>query len=93
MPVGLRPRRGRGHHRPAARRAAQRDGLPAGGWPVVPLSLSDIDETDCADSAAGVGGLLSDDVSRFLDAVGNANGSYDVGDFRAFLLATGAIQE
>ncbi|MGD2069506.1 MAG: hypothetical protein PVI57_12585 [Gemmatimonadota bacterium] len=68
-------------------------GLPAGGWPVVPLSLSDIEETDCADGAAGIGGLLSEDVSRFLDAVGNANGSYDVGDFRAFLLATGTLQE
>lgn len=69
---------------------ANADGIPASGGPPA-LSLASIPESDCADAAADVGGALSDDVAWFLDAIGNSNGSYDVGDFRAYLQATGAI--
>jgi hypothetical protein len=78
---------------------AQRDGNiveanPAGivapGFPVVGLSLSEIDEEDCADAVVGVP-AVSDDEATFLDVIGNNNGSYDVGDFRAFLVRTGVV--
>jgi len=71
---------------------ADAQGIPVDGWPRTPLSLSDIAQEDCADEAAGVEGLLDPQVRSFLDVLGNNNGSYDVGDFRAYLLATGAIQ-
>jgi len=71
---------------------ANSDGISTSGWTTLPLSISAIPETECADLAAGAATGLSQDVTRFLDAIGNNNGSYDVGDFRAFLLATGAIQ-
>ena len=71
---------------------ANASGISTGGWPTVPLSIGDIVENDCADQAAGAGTGLTDQVIQFLDAIGNNNGSYDVGDFRAYLLATGAIQ-
>lgn len=71
---------------------ANAPGIPTGGVPAPPLSIGDIAESDCADEAAGAGEPLSDDDVRFLDAIGNNNGGYDVGDFRAYLLATGAIQ-
>jgi M6 family metalloprotease-like protein len=37
----------------------------------------------------GTGGALSADEARYLDLLGNRNGRYDVGDFRAFLDKTG----
>jgi hypothetical protein len=37
------------------------------------------------------GGVLGDAERAFLDAVGNRNGRYDVGDLRAFLLLTGSL--
>lgn len=36
-------------------------------------------------------GVLSAEELRFLDLLGNGNGVFDVGDFRAFLVATGAL--
>ncbi|MGK7313368.1 MAG: hypothetical protein ACN0LA_14130 [Candidatus Longimicrobiales bacterium M2_2A_002] len=69
---------------------ANTEGIPAAGWPATPISLAGIPELDCASQAAGAD-VLSNDVIRFLDAIGNANGGYDVGDFRAYLLATGAV--
>jgi sugar lactone lactonase YvrE len=71
---------------------ANAQGIPADGWPGTPLSLSDIAEGECADEAARVGGILDARVLHFLDVLGNNNRSYDVGDFRAYLLSTGAIQ-
>jgi hypothetical protein len=71
---------------------ANADGIPGGGWPAPSLTLADIPATDCGDGAAGDPDALSDDAARFLDAIGNANGGYDVGDFRAYLLAAGLIQ-
>jgi hypothetical protein len=37
----------------------------------------------------GTGGTLSTDELRYLDLVGNRNGSFDVGDFLAFVRTTG----
>ena len=68
---------------------ASATGIPAVGAPPPP-SLDRIQESDCAEEAAGVE-RLSDDIARLLDALGNNNGGYDVGDFRAFLQATGVI--
>jgi hypothetical protein len=79
---------------------AQRDGTiveanPAGiaapGFPVVGLALNEIDEEDCADAVVGVPASVSEDESTFLDAIGNNNGSYDAGDFRAYLVRTGVV--
>lgn len=67
-------------------------GIPVAGAPTPPLSIADIAEAECADQAAGASGMLPQNVTRLLDAIGNGNGRYDVGDFRAYLLATGAIQ-
>lgn len=78
---------------------AQRDGNiveanPAGivapGFPIVGLSLSSIDGEDCADEVIGVP-AVSENESTFLDVIGNNNGSYDVGDFRAYLVRTGVV--
>lgn len=66
-------------------------GVLAAGWPVVGLSLSEIDEEDCADAAVGVPAAVSENESTFLDAIGNSNGSYDVGDFRAYLVRTNVV--
>lgn len=71
---------------------ANADGIPAPGWPSPAIAIAEIDDATCADQAAGLDGSLSDDVARFLDAIGNGNGAYDVGDFRALLLANGTIQ-
>jgi len=65
-------------------------GIAAPGFPVVGLSLSEIDEEDCADEVVGVP-ALSENESTFLDVIGNNNGSYDVGDFRAYLVRTGVV--
>lgn len=66
-------------------------GVLAPGWPVVGLSLSEIDEEDCADAVVGVPTALSESEATFLDVIGNNNGSYDVGDFRAYLVLTGVV--
>jgi hypothetical protein len=46
--------------------------------------------TQAADELLGAGGLTPED-QAFLDALGNRNGRYDTGDFRAYLQFTGAI--
>lgn len=46
---------------------------------------------DVADAVLGVGGLLSESELRYVDLLGNRNGMLDIGDFRAFLQATGVI--
>jgi M6 family metalloprotease-like protein len=35
--------------------------------------------------------VLSDDEERYLDIIGNKNGAFDIGDFRAYLQVTGVI--
>lgn len=45
---------------------------------------------DVADGLLGVEGALTLDEERYLDLAGNRNGEYDIGDFRAFLIATRA---
>lgn len=49
------------------------------------LTLSDV-----ADLMLGVEGALTADEVRYLDLAGNRNGRFDVGDFRAYVLRTGA---
>lgn len=44
-----------------------------------------------SDGLLGVAAALTVDLERFLDLQGNRNGSYDVGDFRAFLRAQGQL--
>ena len=66
-------------------------GARAAGWPVVGLSLTEIALQNSAGAVLGVSDLLSDDELTFLDVIGNNNGSYDVGDFRAYLIATGIV--
>lgn len=63
----------------------------APGWPVVGFRLSSIDRNLAADEVMGVPGLLTDPVRTFLDVIGNHNDAYDVGDFRAYLVAAGAV--
>lgn len=64
----------------------------APGWPVVGLRFSDIDEAAAADEVMGVPDLLPDSTRVFLDVIGNNDGSYDVGDFRAYLIAADVVQ-
>ncbi len=47
--------------------------------------------TQAADGLLGVSSALTADLERFLDLQGNRNGSYDVGDFRAYLRAQGQL--
>ena len=44
-----------------------------------------------ADQLLGVAGVLTAEELRFLDLQGNGNGTFDVGDFRAFLVASGVL--
>lgn len=64
----------------------------AAGWPVVGLRFSEIDEAAAADEVMGVPALLPDSTRVFLDVIGNNDGSYDVGDFRAYLIAADVVQ-
>lgn len=47
---------------------------------------------DVADELLGLAGVLTAAELRFLDLAGNRNGRFDVGDFRAFLTASGAFR-
>jgi hypothetical protein len=66
--------------------------IAAPGWPTVGLEIDRLDEDDCAGTVVGMTGLITADQSHFLDVIGNNNGSYDVGDFRAYLIATGITE-
>lgn len=46
---------------------------------------------DVADELLGLAGVLTAAELRFLDLAGNRNGRFDVGDFRAFLVAGGIL--
>ena len=63
----------------------------AAGWPVVGLRFSEIDEAAAADEVMGVPDLLPESTRVFLDVIGNNDDSYDVGDFRAYLIAAGVV--
>ena len=63
----------------------------AAGWPVVGLRFSEINEAAAADEIMGVPDLLPDPTRVFLDVIGNNDGLYDVGDFRAYLIAAGVV--
>ncbi len=72
-------------------REANSAGIAAPGWPVVGLEIEAISETQAADQLVGETEDLNDNQARFLDVIGNNNGSYDLGDFRAYLVATGVL--
>ncbi|MGB5674139.1 MAG: hypothetical protein WBO43_06285 [Gemmatimonadota bacterium] len=63
----------------------------AAGWPVVGIRFSTIDEAVAADELMGVPDLLPESTRVFLDVIGNNDDSYDVGDFRAYLIAAGVV--
>ena len=46
---------------------------------------------DVANQLLGATGTLSADEERFLDLLGNNNGTYDVGDFRAYVIDQGLL--
>jgi hypothetical protein len=69
-------------------REANAAGIAAIGWRTVGLEIGDITEATCADQIVGVTDDLDENHARFLDVIGNNNGSYDLGDFRAYLIAT-----
>jgi len=54
------------------------------GFPIQ-ITRPGVQVGDAAQHLLGVPGLLGEDLLRFLDLQGNANGRYDVGDFRALV--------
>ncbi len=70
--------------------ALQQDLLlaPDGRLALKPAMLS---VSDVAQQLLGAEGVLNEDAIRFLDLSGNDNGIFDVGDFRAFLVASGEL--
>ncbi|KPK59518.1 MAG: hypothetical protein AMS21_09910 [Gemmatimonas sp. SG8_38_2] len=72
-------------------REANSAGFAAPGWPVVGLELAQISEMDAADQIVGATDELDENHASFLDVIGNNDGSYDVGDFRAYLIAAGVL--
>lgn len=66
-------------------------GIAAAGVPEVGLSLTDLGESEVADEILGTSSPVTPDQAYFLDVIGNNDGNYDVGDFRAYLIATGVV--
>jgi hypothetical protein len=67
------------------------DGVYADGAQVG-VSMEMFTDTGLADELFGVGDL-SEGEKDFLDFMGNQNGEYDVGDFRAYLMYIGVLPE
>lgn len=65
-------------------------GVPAAGWPVG-VSLDVLVLEEVVDELLGPGGMLEQPKLGMLDALGNDNGLYDVGDFRAYLEETNRL--
>lgn len=66
-------------------------GISAAGVPEVGLSLGDLDESEVVNEILGVASQITSNHTHFLDVIGNNNGSYDVGDLRAYLVTTGVV--
>ena len=66
-------------------------GIAAAGVPEVGLSLGDLDESEVVNEILGVASQVTSNHTHFLDVIGNNNGSYDVGDLRAYLVTTGVV--
>jgi hypothetical protein len=66
-------------------------GIATAGVPEVGLSLGDLDASEVANKILGVASQVTANQTYFLDVIGNDNGTYDVGDFRAYLVATGVV--
>jgi hypothetical protein len=72
-------------------RRANAAGMPWAGLPVPPLSIRAMAVDRHMYTLAGQADGLAANEIVFLDGLGNGNGFYDVGDFRAYLIVTGAI--
>jgi hypothetical protein len=68
-------------------------GIAAPGVPEVGLSLADLDESVVVNDILGEASGLTANETYFLDVIGNDDGSWDVGDFRAYLTAIGIVQQ
>lgn len=68
-------------------------GIASPGYPDTGLELAGIDEQGCVDEILGQASQVTGDELYFLDVIGNHDGTYDVGDFRAYLVATGTIDQ
>ena len=66
-------------------------GVAAPGVDETGLELADLVADEVADEILGLDTQVTADQTYFLDVIGNHDGTYDVGDFRAYLVATGAI--
>jgi hypothetical protein len=66
-------------------------GIAAVGVPEVGLSLTDLDEAEVVNKILGVASQVTANHTHFLDVIGNDDGTFDVGDFRAYLVATGVV--
>jgi hypothetical protein len=66
-------------------------GIAAAGVPEVGLSLGDLDDSEVVNKILGVTSRVTANQTYFLDVIGNDDGTFDVGDFRAYLLATGVV--
>lgn len=67
-------------------------GIPAPGVPETGLRLTDIGEEDVVDEVFLQSSEVTDDQLHFLDVIGNNDGAFDIGDFRAYLFATGTVE-
>ncbi len=60
------------------------------GAVTISVTVPTVSISDAANHLLG-GGILTPERERYLDLVGNHNGRYDVGDFRAFLRSRGQL--
>ena len=58
----------------------------------ISVSAPVITAASVVDGLLGVPGILTPEIETFLDIQGNQNGIFDVGDARAYLVATGTLQ-
>jgi hypothetical protein len=67
-------------------------GIPAPGVSETGLRLTDIGQEDVVDEILLQSSAVTDDQLYFLDVIGNNEGTFDIGDFRAFLIANGTVE-
>lgn len=66
--------------------------IPAPGLPETGLQLSDLAESEVVDEILVQESQVTGNQIYFLDVIGNNDGTFDVGDFRAYLVATGTVE-
>ncbi|MBT8461160.1 MAG: hypothetical protein KJO44_01465 [Gemmatimonadetes bacterium] len=67
-------------------------GIPAPGVPETGLRLTDVVESEVVEELLLQSSAVTDDQLHFLDVIGNNEGAFDIGDFRAYLIATGTVE-